>query len=492
MTGLAVRASDGGRSVELMDAAGALLLRLDVAVPGEAVEWADPDDALVLEADGLRSVLRADLAAATLTLTVTVDNLTAEPVELPYLGLGVTVGDGYAGWSWTSDLRGFIAVTSGVDAAGGVLVRLRRGFLREAGEAAFTDEPRTDALTGPRPQDAGRAAFHLSQPGALLGAHRRHAVALEVTPLDDLAQANSLLPGWLPDVVVPAGTTIELSLPDQAIVPGDGVGCSLVDTDVSLTGQPGHRTVAVHGPGVERLRLAWFPSVGELLPSFVEDVTRRRPARVGDAAGFLVMDAVALGLAPDREHALDWLEQVDWLDRGSLLADATAGLLAVVLGERRQLDEVWRLLRRREVTPGYGLVVMRLWLAALTSFGEAPPIALELLSRQAPDAASGLELALLSYRSPETLDAALAGLVHLLGGTLPGRPVGVSASRAAIAVSLLKLSPEGWSRAADAGATASKAEGLLLADFASLPPDAAPTHLDFDGLAWLLLGDLGV
>jgi hypothetical protein len=488
--GLTARAVPDCRTVEIKDAVGSPLVVLTIAVPGEPVM--DGED-LLLEADGVRSRLRVESDGAALTIAVTVDNLQAEPVELRYLGVGVSLGDGYAGWSWTSDLAGVIAVVSATDAGGGVLIRLRRGFLREVGELpVFTDEPRPGALTSTREDLPGRGAFHLSRPGAILGGHRRHAVALEVTALDDLGAVSAALPSWLPDVIVSAGTSVDLSLPDHAVVPGDGVDCTLVDTDVSLTGLPGHRMVAIQGRGVERLRLTWFPHVSDLLPPLVDAVTRRRPARVSDAAGFLVVDAVARGLAPDRERALDWLERVDWLDRDSLLADATAGLLAVLLAERRQLDEVWRMLGRRKVTAGYGLVVMRLWLATLAATGEVPPTALELLSRRAPDAASGLELALLSYRSPETLDASLTGLIHLLGGSLPGRPIGVSASRAAIAVSLLKLCPEGWSLSSQAAAAASKAEGLLLADFTPPPPDEAALHTDLDGLAWLLLGDLGV
>ena len=80
----------------------------------------------------------------------------------------------------------------------------------------------------------------------------------------------------------------------------------------------------------------------------------------------------------------------------------------------------------------------------------------------------------------------------LLGGPLPGRPVGLPASRAAIAVSLLKLCPEGWSRSEQAAEAASKAEGLLLADYAPPPGEEAALHADLDGLAWLLLGDLGI
>ena len=491
--GIFVGAEFDDRTLEFVDLAGETIVTLAFAIPGEAVPgWeADGEELLLAETGGVRSLLRASWDGA-LLLQLTVDNLRPEPVELPYLGLGVTVGEGYAGWSWTSDAAGLIAVTSARDARGGVLLRLRQGFLRAARELpVFADEPHE-----PGGLDAvGRGAFHLSPPGALLGGHRRHSVTLEIDTLDSLSDAVAGLPAWLPGVVVRAGTQIDLSLPDHAVVPGPGVDAMVVDTDVVLTGQPGHREVSVQGRGVDRVRLSWHPALGELLPALVTGLTRRPASRASDAAGYVVVDAVARGLAPDREKALDWLDGVDWLERDSLLGDATAGLAAAVQGEELQLDAAWRLLARRPLSPGYGLVTMRLWLATLSATGEPPALARELLAREAPDDSTDLELCVLRYQGPDEmigLDGPLAGLIDLLGGPLPGRPVGLPASRAAIAVSLLKLCPEGWSRSEQAAEAASKAEGLLLADYAPPPGEEAALHADLDGLAWLLLGDLGI
>jgi hypothetical protein len=487
---LAATVAVDGRTLEVTDAEGVPLAALTFAVPGEQVAGWEPDEEelLLVEAAGVQSRLRAIASGETLSLQLTVDNLGADPVELPYLGLGVTVAEGWAGWSWTTDLAGFIAVASARDGRGGVLVRLRQGFLR-----GVRDVP----VFGPPPGGgggSGRDAFHLSPPEAMLGGHRRHDVTLDVTPLRALADAAGVLPAWLPRLVERAGTEITLSLPDQAVVAGPGVSSALVDTDLlmSLTGAPGHREVAIHGRGVQRLRLTWHPPVGDLLPPLVDRLTRRRPGRGSDSAGFVVVEAVVRGLAPDPERALDWLEQTDWLERDTLLGDVTGGVLAALQGERGQLDAAWQALGGRSVTPGYGLAVMRLWLASLAATGAGPDVAHGLLSRPAPDPASGLELALLSYRSADVLDAALAGLINTLGGSLPGRPIGLSATDAALAVSLLKLCPEGWARSREASEAASKAEGLLLGDVATALAEGAAGPPDLEGLAWLLLGELGI
>lgn len=487
---LGVSVTGDGRTLDVTDAAGAPVVSLTFAVPGAPLAGWEPDEEelLLVETADARSRLRAAVAGATLSLHLTVDNRTADPVELPYLGLGVAVGEGYAGWSWTTDLDGFIAVASSRDDAGGVLVRLRQGFLRGVGEVPVFALPAGDAAGPPR------EAFHLCPPDGRLGGHRRHAVTLDVTPLASLADAAAVLPAWLPRLVERAGTEVAFALPDQAVVPGAGVTATQVDTDVVLTlsGPPGHREATICGRGVQRVRLTWAPALADLLPPLVERLTRRRPGRASEGAGFLVAEAVARSLAPDRERALDWLDQVDWLARDRLLGDATAGVLAAVQGEPRQLDAAWGAVAGRPVTRGFGLVVMRLWLATLSATGAPSGVAHDLLGRPAPDAASGLELALLSYRSPDALDASLAGLIHTLGGPLPGRPLGLDAEGAAIAVSLLKLCPEGWARSSEAAEAAAKAEGLLLGDYATALADSAAPLPPLDGLAWLLLGEFGI
>lgn len=483
-SGIKMRVASRG-VLEFVDAAGAQLATVSFAIPGSAVSGWTPDDEdlLLATGDGLSSRLRVGGEGSSWILALTVDNLTADPVPLPFLGLGITLGAPAAGWAWTTDLQALVVVTSRLSAAGGVLLRLKQGFCRAAGSVpAFAGE-----ADGPR-----RAAFHLAPPDCVLGAHRRHQVVLEVTAIDDIREADAVLPAWLPPTVVRTGTGIDLSLPDMAVVPGPGVRATMAEMTVRLDGLPGHRLVGVHGPrGVERLELTWCPGVRDLVPGLVEELLRTRPAQASDAAGYVVAHAAVGRLCADPDQALDWLDQVDWLDRGSLLADATAGLMAATTREWRQLDAVWRFLGERPVSPGYGLAVTRLGVAGLGVGQGAETRAATLLGRQAEDPASDLELALLTGVDAVRLDGPLAGLVHALGGGLPGRPIGLSASEAALAVSLLKLCPESWRLSRAAGEAASKAEGLLLADYTG-DPDQPRAQRELDGLAWLLLGDLGI
>ncbi len=486
---LAVRVAGGGRVLDVVDAAGVLVASLAFAVPGEAVEGWEPDGEELLLTHGrdVTGRLRSSFDGRGWTLTLTVDNTSAEPVELPYLGLGVMLGPGRVGWAFTSDLEGLVAVVSGEDASGGVLLRLRQGFLRATRDVpAFEDA--AELAPGER-----RGLFHLSPPDGMLGGHRRHQVVLDLRPLDDLADATAVLPAWLPPTIVRAGAEIDVALPDRAIIPEPGVTATVVDTNVLLGGVPGHHRVAIHGPrGVDRVGLTWAPDVRDLVPDVVASLVRRPAGRASAAAGYLVAHASALGMSPDPEAALDWLDQVDWLDRGTLLGDATAGVLAAHVGERRQLDGVWRFLDGRPVTPGYGLVVMRIWLAALGSLGEPDVRASGLLRREAPDVASALELELLTDRDAVRLDAPLTGLIQTLGGVLPGRPLALSASEAARTISLLRLCPESWRHSREAADAAGKAEGLLLADYARDDPEGPRPPRSLDGLAWLLLGELGI
>ena len=485
-----------GRGLTLSDAGGGVLGTLTFAIPGDAVPgWVpDEEDWLLADAGGVRSRLRAEWRPDAATVQLTVDNLGSDPVELPYLGLGVVAGPCAAGWSWTSDLDGTITLVDAASAAGGVRVSLRRGFLRAAADLpVFADEGGAEGLPGLGTEESGRGAFHLAPPGGRLGAFRRHEVVLEVAPLRSLEDAAALLPPWLPSTTPGPGEDVALHLPDEAVVPGPQVEEETDDEVVHLVGRPGHREVAIHGPrGVRRLRLSWCPSRGELATAVAQAAIRRRPQRASDAAGVIVIEALRRDLVPDAEEALDWLEQVDWLDRDTLLADAVAGLLAATQQERRQLDAAWDFLARRPVQPGYGLVVMHLWQATLGESPDRSATARKLLARHAPDEASGLELALLGYRSADALDAALAGRINLLGGSLPGRPIGLPASRAAIAASLLKLCPEGWPRAASAAAAAWKTDALLRADYAPAMTGEDALHADLDGFAWLLMGELGV
>lgn len=478
-------------ALEISDAAGAGLATLRFAVPGTPVaEW-EPDDEEIalLRAEGLLSRVRMVREPGSVSVSLTVDNTSDAPVELPFLGFAVSVEPGWSGWTWGTELEGFVVVASTRGPGACVLVRLKRGFLRPVAQDTCFVAEASGSLLEPAPAD--RSAFLLSPPGALLGAHRRHEVLLEISIVDDLDAVAASLPPWLPETIAQVGDDITVALPDEAMVGGDGVSVSVVDTvSVVTLRSPGHRELVIHGPrGSRVLPLDAAPPLEDVVADLVGQLLTRRPQRLGEAAGFVVADALARRLAPDPERAFDWLDAVDWLDRDALLGDATAGLAASLQGETLQVQATWNLLGRRPVTPGYGLVVMRLWLASLAASGTPPPEALALLSRPAADEASALELSLLGYRGADVATGGVQGLIALLGGTLPGRPIGLSAARAAVAASVLRLCPESWEVSALAALTAAKTERLLLADYAGCAEDGA-AMVGLDGLAWLLMGHL--
>lgn len=474
---LSARGASDGRTIEISDA-DAHLGTLTFAVPGDPVlGWApEGDDLLYVESGEVRSRLRLTADADGYSVTLTVDNGSSEAVTLPYLGVGVSLAPGASGWSWTADLDGLVAVTG---PRGGFLLRLRSGFLRRLDELPVFPPESSDAL----------AAFHLCPPEGSLGGHRRHTISLEISPLTSMDAASSALPAWLPQTVVSTGDEIEFALPDQAIVPDETVAVTLVDTQVVFAAPPGHHPVAVHGRGVHRLRLTWAPEPSELLPDLVEVLLRKRPGRCGDAIGYLVADALSRGLVVRPERALDWLEQVDWLDRGSLLGDLAAGLLALQASEPLALASVWRGLGMRPVEPGYGLGVLRLGVAALGR-SDAPSPVDALLSRSATGPEASLELALLRRSRGIELDA-LVTLVSRLGGSLPGSPIGLDAASAARIVGLFGFAPEEWAGKSDAAASAAKVRRLLLADASDALARGGVEERAFRGLAWLMVGELG-
>ena len=484
--GVELKASEGGRVLELGEP-GRPIVTFTLALPGEPVAGWSPDDAelSLLTHEGVTLRVTGERSDAAWRLSLTADNARAEAVSLPYLGLGVTLGAGVRGWVWTSEAE---AVLAFVAVSGRVLTwTMRRGFLRPVPALPlFPDE-----VDAPSLDAAGQAAFHLCPPSGALGAFRRHQVVFELREVPDLTSVLSALPAWLPVTAARAGTPVLFDLPDAAVVAGGGVRCRAEGTATAAEGPPGQHDVQIFGPGGNhRVPISWWPAVEDFLPVASEALLARRPDRASAAAGLVVAEALARELAPEPERAADWLERVDWLDRDSLLADATAGVLAAHLGERRQLDQVWRLLGSRKVEPGYGLVVMRVWLATLAATGEPPAVAHELLMRPAPDATSALELALLSYRGQDVLTDGVRDLVAALGGPLPGRPSGLTASDAARAVSLLRLCPEAWAIRQEASAAMEKAGGTLFADYVAADGGLAGRPLD--GLAWLLLGELGI
>lgn len=486
--GFAVRAS--GAVVEILDAAGDLALTLTFALPGETPTGFEPDDAdlALTEGDGVQARLTRFAQGDVERFSVTLDNSTAEPVEPPYLGVGVTVGASYVGWVWSSDANGLVVVrpTRSLDA--GFALTLAHGFFRAAlGPVTFPAEAEP------------RVGVHLCPPGVPIGAHRRFESVLVLRPAD-AGEGAWAPPGWLPQLIEPAGTAMVFGLPDAALVPGPGVSVQIADTDQHVTGAPGHREVSVQGAEQGgRLALTWSPEIRTLVAAAVTELVRRRPQQASDAAGAIVAEALWRGWTPDPDHAVDWLEQVDWLRRGTLLATYTAGQLALSQRERGASEAVWTRLAELPIEPGYGIALVKLWLAEL-GWSERTEAAQRLLAGRPNDATGdlALEFALLGHPVPSfhrrvdpdlsVLDIGLLQLAARLGDDLPGRPLGLDAVTAARAITMLRMTPETSWVALPAAITAEKARRLLLADHAGVLTGEDWTA-DLAGLAWLLVGE---
>lgn len=481
----AFEVAGGGRSLRVTDAAGAAVCSLDFGLPGEPVPgWVpDEEDACHTAGDGWEARIRHLRDDGALTAFVSLDN--REPVErpLPPVGMAVTVADGWCGWSWTADVDGFVVVAPRWRAGEVLRIRLRKGFLRAAQQRpVFTSEPRREGGAG---LPVGCAAFHLANPTGSLKAHGRHQLVLTLGPVPTFDEAAQHLPDWLPPLVASAGDEVRFVTPDLALVPGPGATLILDDTVAVLTGEAGHRELAVHGVrGVQRLRVTFPPSLPAFLADLGAALKSRRPSAVTTATGAVIAAGYERGAVLDDELVLDWLEREDWLARADPLGVAIAGVVATRTRDVTLLEGAWDALEGLPWQAGSGLVTMRLWLAALTVTGGAPDLG-ALLQRRATDELGALELALLRHAEPEVWGGRVSGLIQSLGGVLPGQPVGMPASDAALRVSLLRLVPEAWPQRPEASATAVKASAQLLADFAD------GLHTSWDGLAWLLLGDIG-
>lgn len=475
-SGYEVLRSASAGTIDVRDGGGALVVALAVALPGRPAPGFEADDEqLLATVDGaLAAWLVLTWGEDSWTLHAGVENRGDEPVEVGPLALSVRVGDDYAGWVWTSDVDGLLVVSPRARAGLPLVWRLRQGFWQTPDRPVFTPAP-----------GAGDAVYALAPPDLRLRPHRRHLVALRAEGLPGGASASEL-PQWVPGLVTTTGTEVDFRTPDAGVVGGPDVEVSMVDGTATALGPAGHREVYVHDVrGVHRLDVAWAPRLSELLPVVAEELLASAPGARSSAAGAVVAEASARNLVADPLLALDWLEREDWLQRGDLLGIAVAASLAAQTEDRQLLDACADRLAEVPVTPGYGFVVMRAWLAGL-SMGEGvtPERGRRLLARGSSDPLTALELSLLDLRSEESHGPHVQGLLGVLGGSMPGRPVELSAADAARTIGLLRLCPEGWQVQPQAVETAEKATRLLLADYADgLQPE-------WDGLAWLLLSDL--
>lgn len=479
--GFEASVSADGCTVTVADEAGPLVA-LAFVLPGDEAPGFAPElpETAMRVGEGFAVRLRMDDADESLRIRLSVDNVGAESLRLPYLGLVVAPQPERWGWAWHTDRRGAWAF-GGADAILGVSVR---GYLEPVPALPFLPDAASSAQT---PKNG---VWHLAPPGGRLPSFHRHQVEFELRRLERLGELGAMLPAWLPESLVPRGVEVALDLPDSGLTGRRDVDLTAdaAGRTVALRRRAGHGLVAVHGPRhVEEVSVSWWPSLEELLPRVVSDLLRTPPSRASGAAGVLVAEALLRALAPDADAARDWLEAADWAGRPGLLGVAAAGLAGAASGEPAALDDAWRLLGDVDIAPGFGLVVMRLWLAWLSATGEPRGDAAGLLRRPTDDEDAAVELALLSDRERERCLPALRWWIDALGGGLPGRPIGVDAVAAAQRVGLLQLCPEEWPISTDAAPTAEHTRCLLLADYAD-----DPLGRDLDALAWLCVGELGV
>lgn len=444
---------------------------------------------------------------------VRLDNLSAQTRALPPVGVGITVGDGWAGWSWASDVQGLILLSpcagelavgaasvappgigappagaTVVEAPGGepdagadeVLVVRVRGFCRvAASQPVFA--PASRHVDPALPVAYG--VLHLANPTGSVAGFGRAASVLEFDTLESLGDAAGLLPDWLPELVVGEGEEIVFDTPDWAVVPGPDSSLTRDDTSMVLIAAAGHREVAIHATqGIHRLRATFAPGLGDLLSDVADPLLGRRPAALPSSAAVVVAGALLLSDA-DADRALDWLEREDWLARGDVFGCAAAALLAGQTGDAALARDTWERLSGLDAVRGRPLAGMGAWLACVALAGDAPGTA---SLPGGPDAWSRLESALLKNDASAEARTVLNGVINRLGADLPGQPLLLPEADAGYLIALLHLVPETWPERALATATSVKASALLLADHADgLQPG-------LDGLAWVTLANLAL
>ncbi|MDO5534993.1 MAG: hypothetical protein Q4F65_10115 [Propionibacteriaceae bacterium] len=479
--GFTCAVTGGGRGL-LVRRGAASVAELVFGLPGEPVPGWEPDEteARLTQGDHTTARLRHIADPDGWTTVVSLDNTDAAERALPPLGMVVTVHPGWVGWSWTSDTEGFVVLAPADAAAPVLLVRVRQGFLRAAsGARAFTPHDRRGDALGD-----GVALFHLAHPTGSLRPFARHQTTLEFEEVDELGAARGVLPAWLPDLVIAPGDDLRLETPDLAIVPGHGVQMGADDITSVLVGEPGHREVAVHGVrGVQRLWVTYRPALDRFVADLVAALKSRRPSSVPSATGALVAGALSRRAVLDPEATLDWLEREDWLARGDLFGVAAAGIVATETLDEALLVQACEALTALPPQDGRGIIATRLWLATLR-LGVAP---LDLTTVLDPGGdGAGVEAGILGGGDEERWTPTLRGHINSLGGgLLPGRPLGLSEADAGHRAALLRLVPEGWALREAASLASERASALLLADHAD------GLHPAYDGLAWLVLGEIG-
>ena len=480
--GFTCSVTGGGRGL-LVRRGSSSVVELVFGLPGEPVEGWEPDDTEArLTRDGSATVrLRHIGDPDGWTTVISLDNTDGVERALPPLGMVVTVHDAWTGWSWASDIEGFVLLAPRDAPGPALLVRVRQGFLRSAsGLRALTPlDRRGDALAD------GVALFHLANPDGSVRPHGRHQTTLEFEQVADAAAVRGLLPAWLPELVVAPGDDLHLAEPDRAVVPGPGVRMVTHDTTSVLLADPGHRELALHGVrGVQRLGVTFVPQLEPFLAERVGAWKSKRPSSLPSATGAVIAAALARRAVADPEAALDWLEREDWIARGDVFGPAIAAVIATETHDEALLEAACEAVLGADADVGLGIVATRCWLATLRL--GMPPLDLTRVFTGAATASAAFEAALLRNADADLFGPRVYGVAHRFGdGVLPGLPLGLSEADAGLLVALLRLVPEEWPAKPVAAAAAERGRALLLADHAD------GLHPGHEGLAWLLLGEIG-
>lgn len=376
-------------------------------------------------------------------------NPTAEAVD-PAVRLHVEASSRAHCWVWAAGAEGLI-VLSPAEAARPVLaLRVQQGALRASGE-------------------------HLAmRPVGALPPGGRFVTVLRSRQHTSLTEVAASLPDWLPELTLEAGEPFEVYAPDWAIVPAQGLQPATEEGWVSVQPRPGLLGVAVHSPrGVTELEVASGPALDELLTGRAHDLLEEDV--LDGAQACVVAEALTRNLVADPWGARRALRAAVRRPLG-LLGIVALVNLTLLEGGSPEIARVFDELARQPVTPGYGRVVMRAWLASLSSGVEAGDRAAELLARRGGTLAN-FELSLLSLRSAEGAAGMLAAVINAVGGDLPGEPWDLEVADLARHAGLLALCPEEWPQAAEAARAADKTRTMLRAWLHQRPDDEA--------LAWL-------
>lgn len=378
--------------------------------------------------------------------------------------LRVRPGPEYALWSWGSGVTAVFTIAP-AHAAGPVLAfRLEQGYLEQ-----------TTAAPG-----AG-AEFRVAPDGTVLTTGERMVTVLLGQWYATLGEFEARLPAWMLETQLDDGVTWWGDVADYGVSVPNGVELGLFDGQVSVDGPPGRQVIEITSPkGLSLVSLEWVPQLEQVLHQVVSRVLEsgREPNVVEAFCLQLAADRRAVWLDPVAQEVLD---RVDWEADGSLFAAAFALARGRSLGEAAVVSDALRMLARYPVGVGYGRVVMAGFLASLGVGLDLQARCLEMLARPAVGRTAALESSLLHYRSLDSGDAELAGVVNRLGGLLPGEAPLLGWSEQAELIGLLELCPPEWPQANYYAQVASKARGKVLCAYV----DGRITSAE--PLAWLLL-----